>query len=273
LELRLYLVTLGIQGFIWYWAVWLVWSVMGWFGGLPLDPEAAGFVGALGLCCWSASAFWWPGEGRRWHEHVGAFDLSDREGRQMDFAFGVLGDAATARLKELGVYVVDTDDLFAFVRGIALIVSRGLVWSEFLAAVLAHELGHVSSTDARLMQALDRMVLWGDPLVRGRDEDTLREYGPLAAFVSGCLRLFLRLAGGSLTLRALSPQWASYWRGRERVADGNAIALSQNILLGRYLKGWKQPTDCAKPRLLFNLQQYERVEKRLDYLWPDDYRE
>jgi Zn-dependent protease with chaperone function len=269
-ELHLYLATLVVQAVTagaarWCLAV-LGWTAFGLFVDLPFSPEFVGYVCALGPLVWSAWAFWQPGEGRLWHERVGAYDPSEGEAQAIDAAFEVLGRAATQRLSSLCIYVVDTNDKFAFVRGRTLIISRGLIESGLLAPVLAHELGHACSTDGRLIQALDRLVLWGDPLVSAREENTRREHGGMAALVVGVLRWAVRIAGGSLTVRLMSPLWARYWRTREKAADEYAVALGQGPALAQYLEDWVQPSDRPHPRLLFNLQEYERVAYRRDTL-------
>jgi Zn-dependent protease with chaperone function len=269
-ELPLYLGTLVAQALTAGAARWLLamatWTVVELFHDLPFSPEFVGYVCAFGPLVWSAWAFWQPGEGRLWHERVGAYDPSEGEAQLIDSAFEALGREATRPLSSLSVYVVDTVDKFAFVRGRTLILSRGLIESGALIPVLAHELGHACSTDGRLIQALDRLVLWGDPLVRAREENTRREYGGMAALVVGVLRWTVRIAGGSLTLRLISPLWARYWRAREKAADEFAVALGQGPALAQYLEDWVQPSDRPHPRLLFNLQEYERVAYRRDTL-------
>lgn len=273
LQQRRYLVTLAVQGltagYARWWLGWLTWSVLGWFVELPFDPVFVGYLCALGPLIWSASSFWHPGEGRLWHRRVGAFEPSESELRRIKAAIVALGPEAVRQLDGLSVYVVDRSEPFAFIRGNSLILSRGLVEDDTaLVAELAHEVGHACSIDGRLMQALDRLVLWGDPLVRARDEDTLREYGRMAMLVTGVLRWALRIAGGALTMRLLAPLWAPYWRTRERAADEKAVSLGQGPSLAAHLKAWVQPSDRPHPRLLFNLQEYERTAYRLDVLAP-----
>lgn len=269
-ELPRYLLTLVVQAATAGVSRWLLgvmlWSVLGWIVDVPFSPSVVGYVCALAPLVWSASAFWHPGGGWLWHQRVGAFDPSVQENRRIDAAFDALGPDATAPLRSLSIYVVDEVDRFAFVRGQSLILSRGLVDSDALPAVLAHEIGHARSIDGRLMQALDRLALWGDPLMRARDVDTLKEYGVLAALASGGLRWLLRLAGGSLTLRCLLPLWSPHWRRRERAADECAVALGQGPALAKFLENWEQPAERPEPRLLFNLQEYERIAYRLDVL-------
>lgn len=273
LKLRRYLVTLVIHaltaGVVRYWLGKLTWTVLGWLVHLPFDPGFVGYLCALGPLIWSASSFWHPGDGWLWHRLVGAFDPSERELAAIMNAITALGPEAVEGLGGLSVYVIDRSEPFAFVRGNSLIVSRGLVEGDSLVAVLSHELNHACTIDGRLIQALDRLVLFGDPLARARDEDTLREFGKMAALVTGALRWALRIAGGALTQRMLAPLWAPHWRQRERAADERAVKLGQGPPLAEHLEAWVQPTDRPHPRLLFNLQEYERTAYRIDVLAPE----
>jgi Zn-dependent protease with chaperone function len=67
-----------------------------------------------------------------------------------------------------GCYVLDDPLPSAAVRGTTVILSRGLLESASLAAVLAHELGHINSLDGHLTEALNRLALWDDPLAPRR---------------------------------------------------------------------------------------------------------
>lgn len=271
-KLRLYLLTLVVQaltaGIVRKWLGQRIWLVLGWFLPLPLSPGLVGWLCMLGPLFWSLSAFWWPGNGSLWCRRVGAFHPSRGESRKIDLAFEALGEAATKRLRKLAIQVIDTADRFAFIRGITLMLSRGVVESDDLKPVLAHELTHAVTIDGRLMLALDRLTLTGTPLSRTHDQDTRREEGGGAAGIIACLRWILLLADGTLTMRALWPMWAADLRRRERAADAGAVALGQGPALAEVLKNWKEPTDRPRRRMLwlFNLQNHDRVPYRLDIL-------
>ena len=89
----------------------------------------------------------------------------------------------------------------AAVRGAAVgRPSRGLIESESLSAVLAHEFGHLNSSDGRLTEALSRLALWDDPLAPARagGEGQRRGGGlrrPGGGLLWGLTRWTLRLAG------------------------------------------------------------------------------
>jgi Zn-dependent protease with chaperone function len=168
-------------------------------------------------------------------------------------------------------YVLDDPLPGAAVQGRTLILSRGLLESESLAAVLAHELGHVGSLDGRLTEALNRLALWNDPLAPVRPEpggESLLEFGEdrRGGLLWGLLRWALRLAGGSFAQRLLSPLWAAHWRAREYVADAYACALGQAEDLARHLSDQEQAFDAPQPRLVFNQAEHPPVALRVERL-------
>ena len=61
-------------------------------------------------------------------------------------------------------FVLDIPQPDAAVCGNALMLSRGLLESEYLPAVLAHELWHLGTPDGRLTAALNRLVIFSSPL-------------------------------------------------------------------------------------------------------------
>jgi hypothetical protein len=56
-------------------------------------------------------------------------------------------------------FVIDTPPPDAAVSGNTLMLSRGLLESDHLPAVIAHELGHLATPDGRLTAALNRLIL------------------------------------------------------------------------------------------------------------------
>lgn len=89
--------------------------------------------------------------------------------------------------------VIDNNEPNAQVVGTTIYVNRGLLESEYLGAVLAHELGHVNQGDGSLILALRRFV------------------PPPLSFISfealGCLPLLLMAFGGGLGVWLTTPAW------------------------------------------------------------------
>jgi Zn-dependent protease with chaperone function len=157
------------------------------------------------------------------------------------------------------------------VRGTTVVLSRGLLESESLAAVLAHELGHADTLDGRLTEALGRLQLWGDPLAPVRPErggEGRAEFAedPRGGLIWGLLRWSLRLAGGSFAQGLLNPLWAVYWRSREYAADTYAASLGQAEDLARHLSDHELPFDPPQPGLLFKAANHPPVALRVERL-------
>jgi Zn-dependent protease with chaperone function len=142
--------------------------------------------------------------------------------------------------------VLDYPELDAAVCGNALMLSRGLIESEYLAAVLAHELGHLATSDGKLTAALNRLVIHPPPLVEEREHLRATSWVlPEDRFTFGLFGLqalwwligaAVRFAKGGLALRLLGPFWGSYWREREYLADAYAAALGQGDRLAYFLE-------------------------------------
>jgi hypothetical protein len=94
-------------------------------------------------------------------------------------------------------------------------LSRGLLENEYLPAVLAHELGHLDTSDGKLTAALNRLII--NPLPRTREKqpkerDVLVVGGErfllmvtLFGAVLWVLRRLVRFAQGGLGLRFFGP--------------------------------------------------------------------
>lgn len=265
---RLYIFTLGAQLLSGGAARWVLGYGIGTVAGFLGLGVSGGFLAvaaALVPIAWSASTFWFPGEGWLWRNLVGAREPSERELELIECALESLSAAVREASNGIAVYVIDTDDVFSFSRGRCEILSRGAVESRNLPALLAHEDGHLRSKDSIIMQALDRFVLWYGPVDPAGPRDR-HHYGLIMTTVRWSLRWLVRIAGGAWTLEKLAPMWAAYLRNRELLADANAVSLGVGAMLAQHLRAWQQPKDCPNPRVLFNLQQYVPVAHRLDHL-------
>ena len=111
-----------------------------------------------------------PGRGRIWGRRLGARRPSATEAEALAEAMALLRSADPALPDPAAWLILDDPLPGAAVRGTTVLLSRALIDSESLAAVLAHELGHADSLDGRLTEALNRLALWGDPLAPARPE-------------------------------------------------------------------------------------------------------
>ena len=78
-------------------------------------------------------------------------------------------------------------------------LSRGLLESEYLPAVLAHELGHLHSSDGKLTAAINRLII--NPLPRARE----KQPGQHDLVVASGDRLLLTVTA-SATMSASTPR-------------------------------------------------------------------
>jgi Zn-dependent protease with chaperone function len=203
---------------------------------------------AFVVTAWSVFALITPvGGGWWWRQHMGGRDPSERAQIAYQDAIELLQHQSQQPLRlPSSWFVVDTPQPDAAVCGHTLLISRGLTESEFLPAVLAHELGHLNSSDGRLTAALNRLVVHPPPMRREtegwRPEVVVLSSDRLTMSVTvfglalwTCRRAF-RFAKGGFGLRLLAPAWGSYWREREYEADQYAARLGQGYELADFLE-------------------------------------
>jgi Zn-dependent protease with chaperone function len=271
--LGLYLLTLAVEAVLAASARWLLFylgaATVGAIVPLGLSAEALAYAAAFAPLAWSVVGLAIPGDGQVWRRRLGARRPTAEEALVLADAL-VLLRGADPSLPDPVLYVLDDPLPSAAVRGCALIISRGLLESESLAAVLAHELGHVESLDGRLTEALQRLVVWADPLgppnrhgapPPADDFEPEPEPEPWSG-----LRLFLRLAGGGVAEQLFAPLWSAYWRSREYAADSYAASLGQAEDLARHLGDFEQPFDAPQPGLIFKAADHPPVALRIERL-------
>jgi Zn-dependent protease with chaperone function len=273
--LALYLVTIAGEVILGAPVRWLLFyfgaAIVGAFVPLGLSAEAIAWIAAAAPLGRSALGLVLPGQARLWRRRLGARRPSEEEAMAVDDALALLHSVDPSLPAPLGYFVLDDPLPGAAVRARALILSRGLLESESLAAVLAHELGHLDSLDSRLTEALNRLPLWGDPLApvalpRGAGAALGPEPDSRGALTWGLLRWTLRLGGGSFARSLLSPFWAAYWRSREYAADAYAASLGQAEDLARHLRDQEQPFDAPHCGLLRNGAEHPPVALRVERL-------
>lgn len=180
-------------------------------------------------------------------------------------------------------FVLDTPTPDAAVCGHTLMLSRGLLESDHLPAVLAHELGHLASPDGRLTAAINRLVLV--PPRPSREEQTGYEPQDIAppvelAFRSERVLLTilgirlilwtigktLKFVNGGFGLRLFGPLLGAYWRAREYEADAYAAALGQGEDLADFLENHALIHDHPIPYVWLTKHTHPPVELRVDKL-------
>jgi Zn-dependent protease with chaperone function len=168
-------------------------------------------VSSLATLILPFGGWWWKqrGRGRTPSAHERAL-LAD--------AFATLRAADPTLRPPRSWFVLDTNQLRAAVYADTLMLTRGLLESGYLEGVLAHELGHLNSSDARLAAALHRLTL------------SPRRRAPRG------LRAISMITTGACVLRVTRGPWGKYWREREHQADRYAAQLGQAASLARFLE-------------------------------------
>lgn len=244
--------------------------VLGVLGVVSVDAMALGVWAAVLPVLYSVVGVGYPLRGRLWRWRIGAREPVGQEAERIEDAVAVLSGSGGESLPEFECYVIDEVWPMAMTRGRAVVVSRGLVELDDLAAKLGHELGHVASLDGRLTEGLHRLQLWSDPLREGTGaaespgmESALR--GP-GGFVFGILRWLVRLAGGGDVRRVFGATWAWYWRRREFAADAFAARLGQAQALRGYLEDVELAVDAPQRGSSRGQFDHPYVAERIDRL-------
>jgi Zn-dependent protease with chaperone function len=264
--LAMLLVTLALE----YPAGWVRYKIVHWWlhDGVyrmvynsSLLAEAAlfaiawfGVIRALLALVWPIGTTWW------WRQSVGGRGPSGPELVSFTDALDTLKAQDGSVRGPRHWFVLDDPDLAAAVCDDTLMLTRGLLDSDYLTPVLAHELGHLNSMDGRLTCALNRVIV-KEPR---RDPDAEQEFPP------GLLRLtwravmwFLR---GGLGLKLLGTTWAVWWRQREYAADRYAKDLGQGEDLADYMETHALFYDRPVPFIWNSLHTHPPTELRIDRL-------
>jgi Zn-dependent protease with chaperone function len=249
--LALYGVTLALElPAVWVRA-YLAYAVA-WFWSQTQDMPAAyrwpiAALFAFAPLAWSASALVWPGaSGIWWRQRIGGRAPTEHERRLYD----------AADLPEAPRWFV-LDDAYprAAVCGDALMLTRGMLEDRDLAGVLAHELGHLDTLDARLTAALDNLVLW-TPRARGGRRGAMRSLGAAVLWI----------VRGGVGARLTERIWARWWREREYVADAYAAAVGRGEELRSYLNRHVLLDDRPVPFMWASAVTHPPTAERIERL-------
>ena len=132
--------------------------------------------------------------------------------------------------------MLDRHELNAAVVGDVIIINRALFDSEYLPAVIAHELGHINGMDTRVSCTANRLASLArvtEPWRTGTTEAKRsgQKVGPLWSLSM----LIARGCSGGLQTTMMAPASASWWRLREYAADDYAARLGQAEELASFL--------------------------------------
>jgi Zn-dependent protease with chaperone function len=251
----LYAVTLALQAFC-AWlralAAALVLLIVNWIAGwsLPIDalPLVIGFMPlAISLATLTLPlGGWW------FQQQQGGRRPSERERAVFEAAFEQLRGANPDLRAPRRWFVVEGPEANACAYADTLMVTRGLLESPSFPAVLAHELGHLNSSDARVTAAIHRMTT------------------PPREPMEFPFRLIAFLISGRAAMTLVRTPWAIYWRRREAVADAYAARLGQGPALAGYLDTHALAGDLPTPFKDFGDTSHPWTEHRIEELEAEE---
>lgn len=232
---------------------------------------------------WSLLALVYPGgSGWWWRQRTGGRAPSSREQLAYTDALEFLQASASGPLPQpASWFVLDTHEPDAAVIGNTLMLSRGLLDSPHLPAVLAHEIGHIATPDGRITAALNRLVIHPPAYEkqprehneRERRETRLEFHNGRLALAAAALyatvwftRTLILLMRGGAGIYLLRPIWGRYWREREHTADHYAALLGQADELADFLEIHALIHDHPIPFIWLTDHTYPPTEHRIDQL-------
>jgi Zn-dependent protease with chaperone function len=250
--LALYAVTFAVQAVVAplraavvYGLLWLTLTIV---GESTAWAHVIAWVAGYGPLIISLATLTLPLGGWLWQQQSGGRTPSERERLIYEDAVAVLSQADPKLRPPRRWFVLDAPTVNAAAYFDTLMVTRGLLESGHLEPVLAHELGHLNSSDARLTAALHRLTT--PPRSRLR-------------FPLGTAGLLVSGAAGAWLTRL---PWASYWRSREFAADRYAARLGQGDALTRFLEQHALEYDLPVPFPWLSEHSHPATEHRIDRL-------
>jgi Zn-dependent protease with chaperone function len=254
--LLLYAVTFAVQavvapmrGAVAYGLLWLTLTIL---GDSTAWVHVLAWIAGYGPLVVSLATLVLPLGGWLWQQQSGGRTPSERERLIYEDAMAVLSQADSQLRPPRRWFVFDAATVNAAAYFDTLMITRGLLESGHLEPVLAHELGHLNSSDARLTAALHRLTT--PPRSR-------------LGFPLGTLGLVVSGAVGAWLMRL---PWASYWRGREFASDRYAAQLGQGEALARFLEQHALEYDLPVPFPWLSEHSHPATEHRIDRLWQPE---
>lgn len=248
----LYAVTFAIQllcaavrGVIAYPVLWAMFKILGQPTGMV---HTLAWIVGYGPLILSGATLILPLGGWLWQQQSGGRAPSERERLIYDDALERLAQANPGLRAPQRWFVIDEPVLNAAVYANTLMLTRGLIESGYLEPTLAHELGHLNSSDGRLTAALHRLTV--PP--RNRLRFPLKTLG-------------LIFSGGA-GVWVMRVPWAAYWRAREYQADAYAATLGQGQALASFLDTNALENDLPVPFMWLTETSHPYTEHRIDKL-------
>ncbi len=195
-----------------------------------------------------------PIDGRWWEISMGGRPPEPDEQEAFEEAFAELQEADPTLRPPRHWFVAEDHTLNAGAYSSSLCVHRGLLESPYAAATIAHEMGHLRSSDARITSALNLLVLKYTPTPQARP------------YWSYPFRAWMWLASGEAVFWAMGGSWEMYWRSREFAADEYAIRLGQGPILAEMLTHSSLPYEQPTPHQRFSRNTHPYTKPRITRL-------
>ncbi len=250
----LYAATWALQWFsapFRYFAALLVLVIVNWIAGWNLPDHYLALAVGFGPLVISLATLVLPLGGWWFQQQSGGRRPSERERAVFEAAFEQLRGVDPQLRQPHRWFVVDDPQPNACAYADTLMLTRAMLESPSFPAVLAHELGHLNTSDARVTAAVHRMTT------------------PPREPVGFPFRLIAFLVSGRAALALVRTPWAIYWRRREAVADSYAAKLGQGPALAGYLDTYALEGDLPTPFKDFGDTSHPWTEHRIDDLEAD----
>lgn len=235
----------AIRAFVAYPPLWLAFKLVGQPTSIVHDLALVAGYGPLAL---SLALLILPFDGWWWEQSAGGRALSEREQLVYEDAIEQLRQIDPKLRVPHRWFVLDEDIENGAAYGDTVMISRGLLDSGYLEAVLAHELGHLNTSDARLSASLLRITT------------------PPRGEVRRGLRTLCFIASGAIGMWPLQAPWSAYWRSREHKADQYAAHLGQAHTLSEFLDERRALIDLPVPFIWLSEKSHPWTEHRVERL-------
>jgi hypothetical protein len=216
LTLAAHLLAAICRGVIAIVVLWLAGLLTGW--PIPVEtlaPIVAFAPLAASLVCVICPPLVAPIAGRWWEIQSGGRAPEPDEHEAFQHAFGELRAVDPKLRAPRHWFVAEDPSHGAAAYACSLRVDRGLLESPYAAAVIARELGHLRSSDARLATALSLLLL--TPM------DTPKVWPVWSLPFRG----LVWFATGQAIVWLTGHAWEMYWRSRELAADQYAARFGE----------------------------------------------
>jgi Zn-dependent protease with chaperone function len=221
----------------------------------------------VAFLAWAFSALLVPlGAGGYLASSLGARRPTANEQQAYEDALTALRLPANVK-RPASLYILDSHELNACIIGDTLILNRSLFDSQYLEAVLAHELGHLNSMDARVTVAVNRLATPARATTNLRhNQTTAFKSGHSLGLPVNLVILIIRGCAGGLATDAMIPAWSAWWRLREYIADTYAMRLGQGEQLATFLEDHALLYDIPIKRIWTSDQGHPAVALRIERL-------